>query len=119
MWSIQCKRAQKYYQIHYKYSFLNRLSNQQANKSDVQSFGAILLFEESSYARGISKKNGKPWSKVGIMLSDGYQTIECVDWNGHKALSWPKNSLVFVVGKISNGWKTNVSMNISSIEKIQ
>lgn len=81
--------------------------------------GMILLFESSEFSRGLSKKSGRPWSKVGISLSDGYSTLECVDWNGKSALGWPKNTLVYVRGTLKPGWKTPVNLQIVEIEKIE
>jgi DNA polymerase-3 subunit alpha len=81
--------------------------------------GMILLFEESEFSKGISKKNGKPWQKVSVTLSDGYSVIECVDWNRKNALGWNKNTLVYVRGFLKQGWKTPVCLQIKEIEKIE
>lgn len=88
------------------------------NNHDKQ-IGMILLFESSDFAKGISKKSGRQWKKVSVMLSDGYSSIECVDWDRGAALGWPKNSLVYVRGTLKQGWKTAVSLQIDEIELIE
>jgi DNA polymerase-3 subunit alpha len=81
--------------------------------------GMILLFDGSSYSTGISKKSGKRWSKVSVMLSDGYNIIEGVRWDAKKAFGWPKDSIVFVRGTLKTGWKTPISIDISEIERVE
>jgi DNA polymerase-3 subunit alpha len=81
--------------------------------------GMILLFESSSHTKGISKKSGRPWSKVSVYLSDGYSTIECTWWDRKSALGWEKNSIVYVRGKLKEGWKTPVNLQIEEIERIE
>lgn len=81
--------------------------------------GMILLYESSEFAKGTSKKSGRPWSKVSVYLSDGYSTLECTDWNAKSALGWSKNSLVYVRGKLKPGWKTPVSLQIDEIQQIE
>lgn len=83
-----------------------------------QEVGMILLFEGSDFKQGISKK-GKPYSKLDIHLSDGFSTIECTDWNRKQALNWPKNTIVYVRGKLKPGWKMPVGITISEIEKVE
>jgi DNA polymerase III alpha subunit len=80
--------------------------------------GMILLYEESSYSSGTSKKSGRPWSKVAVHLSDGYASIECVDWKMKKALGWNKNSIVYVRGQLKPGWKTPVCLDIHEIQRL-
>jgi DNA polymerase-3 subunit alpha len=81
--------------------------------------GIILLFESSSYNYGISKKSGRPWHKVSVMLSDGYNTMEAIMWDAKKAFGWPKNTIVYVSGKLKTGWKTPVSIDIEEITKVE
>jgi DNA polymerase-3 subunit alpha len=81
--------------------------------------GMILLFESSTFAKGISKKSGRPWAKVAVYLSDGYSTIECTWWDRKSALGWDKNSIVYVRGKLKEGWKTPVNLQIEEIERIE
>jgi hypothetical protein len=81
--------------------------------------GMILLFESSSFSKGISKKSGKPWSKVAVYLSDGFATLECTYWDRKSALGWDKNSIVYVRGKLKPGWKTPVNLQIEEIERIE
>lgn len=80
--------------------------------------GMILLYEGSEYTTGKSKKSGRPWSKVAVSLSDGYSTIECVDWKAKKAFGWLKNSIVYVRGELKPGWKTPVQLDIREIQRL-
>ena len=96
----------------------NLLKSKEANKlKDIKEIGMILLFESSSYTSGVSKK-GRPWHKVSIVMSDGYSTIECVQWDAKKALGWPKNTIAFVKGELKPGWRTPVSIMVSDIQKL-
>jgi DNA polymerase-3 subunit alpha len=83
-----------------------------------QEIGMILLYDSSSYKTGISK-HGKPWHRVTVMLSDGYNMIEAVKWDAKKALGWPKNTIVYVRGELKQGWKTPVSIIVKEIEKVE
>jgi DNA polymerase-3 subunit alpha len=80
--------------------------------------GLILLYESSTFTSGISKKSGKPWSKVSVHLSDGYSSIECVNWKAKKALGWNKNTIVYVKGQLKPGWKTPVCLDIHEIQRL-
>jgi DNA polymerase-3 subunit alpha len=88
-------------------------------KGFAEEVGMILLFESSSFTKGISKKSGRPWAKVAVYLSDGYSNIECTWWDKKSALGWDKNSLVYVRGKLKEGWKTAVNLQIEEIERIE
>lgn len=88
-------------------------------KGHEREIGMILLFESSEFTRGISKKSGRPWSKVSVYLSDGFSTIECTDWNRKGALGWDKNTIVYVRGTLKQGWKTPVSVQLAEIERIE
>ncbi len=81
--------------------------------------GMILLYESSTFSKGISKKSGKPWSKVAVYLSDGFTTLECTYWDKKAALGWSKDSIVYVRGKLKPGWKTPVNLQIEEIERIE
>ena len=81
--------------------------------------GIILLFESSSYSNGISKKSGRPWHKVSVMLSDGYNVMEAVMWDVKKSLGWNKNTIVYVSGKLKQGWKTPISIDVKEITKVE
>jgi DNA polymerase-3 subunit alpha len=81
--------------------------------------GMILLYESSEFSKGVSKKSGRPWSKVAVYLSDGFTTLECTYWDKKSALGWSKNSIVYVRGKLKPGWKTPVSLQIEEIERIE
>jgi DNA polymerase III subunit alpha len=88
-------------------------------KSHQDEVAMILLFESSSYTNGISKKSGRPWHKVSATLSDGYNILEAVQWDAKKAFRWPKDSIVYVRGKLKQGYKTSVSIDITEIELIK
>ena len=85
---------------------------QRDHKKDI---GMILLFESSTTKKGKSKKTNKPYRFTKINLSDGYTTVECTWWDCTEALGWPKNSLVYVQGKLSTGWSTSVNITIKKI----
>lgn len=87
-------------------------------KGMTQEVGMILLYDSSSYKSGVSK-NGKPWHRVSVMLSDGYNIIEATKWDAKKAFGWPKDTIVYVRGELRQGWKTPVSIIIKEIEKVE
>lgn len=78
----------------------------------------ILLYDSSNFKTGISK-TGRPWKRVSVMLSDGYNIIEATKWDASKAFGWEKDTIVYVRGELKTGWKTPVSLNIMEIEKVQ
>jgi DNA polymerase III alpha subunit len=80
--------------------------------------GMVLLYEGSTYKSGISKKSGREYNFITVSLSDGSATIECTWWDQERALKWPVNSIVFVKGKLSEGWKGTVRLTITEMEKI-
>ena len=84
-----------------------------------KNFGMILLYESSNYKGGVSKKSGRPWHKVAVMLSDGYNTVEAVKWDTKKAFGWAKDTIVYVRGELKEGWKTSVSINIQELDKVE
>ena len=73
----------------------------------------------SSIKKGISKKSKQPYAFLNIMLSDGYNDAECVDWKKTKPLRFRENSLVFVRGTLKKGFRTNLSINLREIENIE
>jgi DNA polymerase-3 subunit alpha len=79
----------------------------------------MLLFDSSNYKQGISKKTGKPWHRVSVMLSDGYNIVEATIWDAKKAFGWQKDTIVYVRGELKAGWKTALSFNVKEIEKVQ
>jgi DNA polymerase III alpha subunit len=79
----------------------------------------ILLYDSSNYKSGFSKKTGKPWHRVSVMLSDGYNMVEATLWDSKKALGWSKDTIVYVRGELKEGWKTPLSFNISELEKVE
>jgi DNA polymerase-3 subunit alpha len=95
-----------------------RIAEGLVKRQDDKEVGMIMLYEGSEFTSGISKKSGRPWSKVAVYLSDGYNTIECVDWKGKKALGWAKNSIVYVRGQLKPGWKTPVCLDIREIQRL-
>lgn len=88
-------------------------------KNFEKSVGLVLLYEGSTTRSGVSKKSGKKWTLTSIKLSDGFVSIEATDWNRKSPLKWPLNSIVYVQGKLKEGWKTPVSINIEEIERIK
>lgn len=80
--------------------------------------GMILLLESSSVKKGISKR-GKPYVFTKSILSDGFTTIEGTHWNNEKPYSLPKDTLVYIKGKLQEGWKTNVCINIFELLPIE
>lgn len=84
-----------------------------------QEVAMILLYDSSSYRTGKSKKTGKPWHCVSVLLSDGYNLIEATLWDQKKALGWAKNTIVYVRGTIQKGFRTTINFNVSEMEKIQ
>ena len=80
--------------------------------------GMIMVFEGSSIRKGVSKKSGKPYCMLNILLSDGYSGVECTDWNRTKPLRYPDNSIVYVRGTLKKGWKQSCSINLKEIELI-
>jgi hypothetical protein len=90
-----------------------------ANQGTQQEAGMILLFQSSSYKGGISKKSGRPWNKVDIVLSDGFNNIEVTKWDATKALGWEKDTIVYVRGIPKIGWRGTVTMNVEELEKVE
>jgi DNA polymerase-3 subunit alpha len=95
-----------------------KLAEAYLRKEHQEDVSMILLYEESEFRQGVSKK-GKKWSRVSVKLSDGFSVIECTDWNKKAALRWPKNTIVYVRGQLRTGWKTPVSLTVSEIEKVE
>jgi len=89
-----------------------------ASKEYDKHVGMVLLYEGSTHKSGISKKTKREYNFVKVDLSDGSTTIECTWWDQEKALKWPKNSIVFVKGKLSEGWKGSVRLTVAEMEKI-
>lgn len=79
----------------------------------------MLLYDSSNFKQGISKKTGKPWKRVSVMLSDGYNMLEATMWDAKKAFGWPKDTIVYVRGTLKAGWRTPLSFDISDIDKVE
>lgn len=79
----------------------------------------ILLFDNSSYKGGVSKKTGRQWHRVNVMLSDGYNLVEATIWDAKKAFGWAKDTIVYVRGELKEGWRTPLSLNVKEIEKVE
>jgi hypothetical protein len=86
------------------------------HKKDV---GMIMLYNGSHIKKGISKKSGKEYCMLNVVLSDGYSNIECIDWNRTKPLRLPENSVVYIKGTLKEGFKESVSINLKEIEIIK
>lgn len=80
--------------------------------------GMIMLYGGSNIRKGISKSSGKDYCMLNIQLSDGYTSVECVDWNKKKPLRFPENSIVYVRGTLKEGFKMPCSINLKEIEII-
>lgn len=81
--------------------------------------GLVLLFESSTHKHGNSKKTGKPYDMVKAELNDGYSMINAIWWDRTQPLRYPKNSIVFVRGTISEGWGGILNIQVSEMEKIE
>jgi hypothetical protein len=78
-----------------------------------------MLYEGSHIKKGISKKSGKEYCMLNVVLSDGYSHVECIDWNKTKPLRYPENSVVYIRGTLKEGFKESVSINLKEIEIIK
>jgi len=95
------------------------LTEQEKKKFETEEVGLIMLFQGSEYREGISKNSGRKWTKLSVDMSDGFSTIEATRWDAKKALGWPKNTIIYVRGKLKQGWKTPISITIDEIEKVE
>lgn len=97
---------------------LKLIESQERSESNERIKVAMVgLFQSSTSRSGISKK-GKPWSKVDVVLSDGLSSIECTFWDQKKALRYPVNSLVYVMGYVKRGWKGSPSIEVLEVERV-
>lgn len=80
--------------------------------------GFIGFFQSSSFKSGISKKSGREWNKVDVIVSDGLSVIECVKWDNKRAYGFTVNSIVFIRGTLRKGWKGDPQLTINEIECI-
>jgi DNA polymerase-3 subunit alpha len=81
--------------------------------------GLVLLFESSEHKKGISKKSGRPWNMVKAALTDGFSMVECIWWDKKQALRWPKNSIVYVRGTVSEGWGGKLNITVKEMERVE
>lgn len=81
--------------------------------------GMILLYTGSQYKKIKSKKSGKEYDLVEVTLSDGFATTVCSVWGADKSFRWPLNSIVFVRGKLREGFRTSVSITADEIDRIK
>jgi hypothetical protein len=88
-------------------------------KKHEQEVGMILLYDSSNYKSGVSKRTGRTWHRVNVMLSDGYNMVEATLWDAKKALGWAKDTIVYVRGELKEGWRTPLSLHISELEKVE
>ena len=77
--------------------------------------GFIGLFQSSSYREGISKRSGRQWKKVDVVISDGMANIECTWWDKKKALRLPTDSIVYARGILKKDWRGRPSINLNEI----
>jgi DNA polymerase III alpha subunit len=80
--------------------------------------GMVLLYEGSKYKQIKSKKTGKSYDLLEVSLSDGFGNVTCSLWGFKKALGWNKNTLVWVKGTLSEGFKQPVSIKAKDINKL-
>jgi DNA polymerase-3 subunit alpha len=92
-------------------------AQERSESNDKIKVAMVGLFQSSTHRSGISKR-GKPWSKVDIVLSDGLSTIECAQWDQKRALRYPTNSLVYVMGYVKRGWKGSPSIEVLEVERL-
>lgn len=83
---------------------------------DKQTIGLILMYKESRHKEIVSKKTGKKYNLVEITLTDGFREIVVTKWNATKALRASKNSIVYVEGKLKEGFKNPVALSSDKIE---
>jgi DNA polymerase-3 subunit alpha len=83
-----------------------------------EKIGMIVLFDGSRAKTIKAKKTGKIYNLVEIDLSDGHRYMGAVKWNLEKAFNFPKNSVLYIKGKIKDGWKENISFSIDEIKRI-
>jgi hypothetical protein len=95
-------------------NFMDRVFKDKGDKT----VATIALFESSRIKKGISKKSGRPWSLFSMELSDGVNVFETMSWDIKSPLNYPKDSLVFVLGRLKEGWRT-VSLEINDVERIE
>ena len=95
-----------------------RIAEGMISRGIEQEFGMVLLYGGSEFKTGVSKKNGRQWNMLKLQLSDGCQETEAVIWDKIAPLKFPIDSLVFVRGKLSTGFKIPVSITISEIRQI-
>jgi DNA polymerase III alpha subunit len=81
--------------------------------------GLVLLFDSSSHKSGISKKSKKEYNMVKATLTDGFSALECVWWDKRQPLRYPKNSIVFVRGTLSEGWGGSLNLTVKDMERIE
>jgi hypothetical protein len=79
----------------------------------------VLLFQGSSAHSGVSKKNGRPWKKIEVELSDGFRTIYCTMWDKDKPLRWNVDTPVLVYGRPVLDWRGRSAIALSEINRIQ
>jgi DNA polymerase-3 subunit alpha len=92
-------------------------AQERSESSDKIKVAMVGLFQSSTHRSGISKR-GKPWSKIDIVLSDGLSAIECAQWDQKRALRYPTNSLVYVMGYVKRGWKGSPSLEVLEVERL-
>lgn len=81
--------------------------------------GLVLLFDSSTHKSGISKKSKKEYNMVKALLTDGFSALECTWWDKRQPLRWPKNSIVFVRGTLSEGWGGMLSLTVKEMERVE
>lgn len=99
-------------------SFAKMSDQERKKKQNERVLYACGIFVSSEVRFGTSKKTGKPWSMLKIVLTDGQKSIEFVKWGAVQPLKARVNSLVIVSGYPCRGWKGDPQI-ISSEEEIK
>lgn len=92
-------------------------AQERSESTDKIKVAMVGLFQSSTHRSGTSKR-GKPWSKVDVVVSDGLSTIECTFWDQRRALRFPTNTLVYVMGYVKRGWKGSPSLEVLELERL-
>jgi DNA polymerase-3 subunit alpha len=96
-------------------TILEKLGEDDKEGLEVGFFG---LFQSSSFKSGLSKRTGRPWKKVDLVISDGVTSMECTWWDQKKALGFPTDSIVFVRGILKKDWKGNPSIDVREVQMV-
>lgn len=60
------------------------------------------LWQKQFTTNGVAKKSGKAYVKNTIRISDGIDTIDCVNWNDYSTFDFKENTIVLVLGTLKS-----------------